>query len=150
VAVIKQDTLYLANGSSGATSVALTNYTITTSGAHLQLSGTTHDFTNDVGKLVVIVGAHAGETTGDHLQTVTVAPGTVTAQSTKDVTLTYTGAKFEKRYTGVIAQPQSIPTAGVTWSAFVSAADQVTLRFSNPTTSDVAVATINWDFWLVR
>jgi hypothetical protein len=53
-------------------------------------------------------------------------------------------------YTGVVAQPQAIPAAGVSWVAFVSADDTVTIRFDNPTVSDVTVGTINFDLWLIR
>lgn len=39
----------------------------------------------------------------------------------------------------------SLGSTNLTWSAFVSAAGQVTVRVANPTTSPIAVNTVRWN-----
>jgi hypothetical protein len=62
----------------GANPVSLATVTFGLSGVHLQITNTA-DFSALVGRIVVIVGSHAGETTGDHLQTQSVVAGTIAA-----------------------------------------------------------------------
>jgi lysophospholipase L1-like esterase len=148
-AVSPGDSLYVAG--SGANPISLAGATFSNSGTHLFISGLAGvDYSTLVGRLVLVVGNHPTETTGDHLQNQSIVAGTIGAQSTANFTVTYTGARFAKPFNTVIAQPQAAVAAGVTWSAFVSAADQITLRFCNPTVAGVVVGTLNWDFWLVR
>jgi lysophospholipase L1-like esterase len=123
------------------------------SGNDLQMGGFSPDLTAYVGNLVVIVGNHPPEVLADHAVNVAVAVGTVAAQSSVDVAVTYTGAIYSTgnlNVTGVVAQPRAAMIAGVLWTAWASAADTVTVRFINPTVAGIVVGTVNFDFWLVR
>lgn len=110
------------------------------------------DLSAYVGRLVVLTDTSpepAGRTDKAG-EAVSVAAGTVTAQSAKDVTVTVTGARFARPHTAVVAHPRTVIPAGVLASAYVTAADTVTVRFINPTTADVVVGTFTWDFHLLR
>lgn len=138
----------------GSNPVALTGKTLGLNGNNIWPQGFTGiDFTPYVGRLVVFYGSHQPDTTTEKKVAVAVAAGTVAATSTADVAVTFTGAIFAQTSmssTGVIAQPRGTMAAGVTWTAFVSAADTVTIRFCNPTASGVVVGTVNFDLWLIR
>lgn len=69
--------------------------------------------------------------------------GTVAAHSCADSLVNILGAS-----TTLVAHANPILPLGstnITWSAFVSAAGQVTVRVSNPTASPIAVNTVRWN-----
>jgi hypothetical protein len=77
---------------------------------------------------------------------VTISALAANAQEDKDVTVT--GAALGDY---VIVQPAADATAeaGLTWNAWVSAADQVTIRFHNDTTGSLTGSTADWKILLL-
>ncbi len=132
--------------------IALTNYTSAPQGFNVRLTGTDVDLTNWIGRLCVLVDTtqEPAGVTDKAAEAVAVAAGTIMGQTTSDVTVACLGARFSRPFTAVVAQPRSALPAGVTATAFVSATDVVTIRFSNPTTSPVIVGSVNFDLHLIR
>lgn len=71
----------------------------------------------------------------------------IPANSTNDLTITVAGAVLGN---GALATPNGAPEAGLTWKAFVSAANTVTVRLANITTGAINPAVRSWraDVWL--
>lgn len=79
--------------------------------------------------------------------TATVTPtNPITANSVNVQTVTATGVAVGD---AIVPIPPANIEAGLTWSAFVSAANTITLRLNNPGTGTVATAAKSWTFlWL--
>lgn len=79
------------------------------------------------------------------IQQATINPGAIVAQTVFSLAVTVTGA-------GVGDQVDLIPPAGiiagVTWSAYVSAANTVTVRIANGTAGSITPASASWGILL--
>jgi len=93
-------------------------------------------------------GRFAYGTTQDVLVTdlwyavVTPQFATVSANTAKAVAVTVTGA--ESQNTVVTATPNGSPGAGLGWCAYVTAADEVTIRLINPTVAPIVTSDQTW------
>lgn len=79
--------------------------------------------------------------------TATVAPGLIAASSTADTSVTITGAAV-----GDFVQltPPTTLAAGITWNAFVSAANTVKVRLANVTVAGITPASATWSFNITK
>lgn len=104
-----------------------------------------------VGKLIVGLGASDGGPVpvGVALAvqgatwsiTSSVVAGTVAGAAVFTTTITMTGVAVGDKIDVI---PPAAIIAGVTWVAYVSAANTVTLRIANPTAAGIAVGTATW------
>ena len=74
----------------------------------------------------------------------TVAVGTVTANTTKDVTFSISGLTTTDGWTVLVTPLTTTIPSGITWCGFVSAANTVTLRFGNVTVGNILVGDTDW------
>ena len=78
---------------------------------------------------------------------VTFDAASVAATSTSDQTVTVAGATID---CGVIVTPPSGIASGLTWTAWGSAANTVTIRFNNPIAPAVGLSSGTWKFRIVK
>jgi hypothetical protein len=78
--------------------------------------------------------------------TVTIDPASLAAGAVAETTVTVTGATTAM---GVVVQPPAALTAGLVYSARVSAANTVAIRLYNPTGSAIDQASGSWVLWLL-
>lgn len=90
------------------------------------------------GGSIVSKNLHAGAT---------LSFGTIPANSTIEKTITVTGASL---YDPVYVVPNASPEAGLIWSAYVSAADTVTVRLANITTAAITPVNIGWKAFVTK
>jgi hypothetical protein len=79
----------------------------------------------------------------------TVDVGNITAGTIQTFTITVTGATPDEGMAVALAAPSAIES-GIMWSAFVSAADTVTVRLMAHTTGDVNPASATWSCRVFR
>ena len=129
--------------------LTLTGATFPATGNHVRILKGGTDFSSvATNTLVALVGAHPKEgVDGGRIQ-VTVDPGSIAAGGDLDVTVTVSGATTS---CGVIVQPKTSAMAtGLTYMAWVSATDTVTLRFHNSSGAAIDPTSGTWLFWLAR
>lgn len=70
-----------------------------------------------------------------------IDPPSIPANSTVDVSVTVTGAQVGNQ---AFAYPNSAPPSGLSWNAYVSAANTVMVRFTNATVAAIDPAVATW------
>jgi hypothetical protein len=151
--VTTSDTLYVA-GFAGPVSLSGATITRPFGTTNIRISGLTgNDFTNYVGKIAVVAGAHPGSTTGDR-QVVSVDLASIAAGATATTTVTVTGARTGALHdaTAVLCTPPAAFYTGglVLLGCAPSANDTVTIAVLNPTGGAVDIAAANFAFWVIR
>lgn len=71
----------------------------------------------------------------------------ISANTTAELTITVTGAVVGS---AAVATPNGAPESGLTWKAYVSAPNVVTIRVANVTTGPINPASRSWraDVWI--
>jgi hypothetical protein len=78
---------------------------------------------------------------------VTFDAASVAAAGTSDQTVTVAGATTD---CGVLVTPPSGIASGLTWSAWGSATNNLTIRFNNPTAGAIDLSSGTWKFRIVK
>lgn len=73
----------------------------------------------------------------------TITPGGILTATVYTTTVTCTGVAVGD---SIVTIPPAGIATGVTWAAYVSAANTVTLRIANPTASTITPAAATWSF----
>ncbi|MED1863212.1 polysaccharide deacetylase family protein [Fictibacillus nanhaiensis] len=74
--------------------------------------------------------------------------GTINPNSTKELTITFAGAKALTDV--IVVNPIGGFTTDVMYTAFISADDTIRVRIANPTTISITVTDRNWKFMLLK
>jgi hypothetical protein len=78
---------------------------------------------------------------GFYLTQASLNAGTVSANTSKEVTMTVAGCKVGD---AVIATPQTALTDGIVWNAYISATDTVKIKLTNVTAGNITVGSVGW------
>jgi hypothetical protein len=151
--ITTSDTLYVS-GLAGPISLSGGSITRPFGSTNIRITGLTgNDFTNYVGKVAVVAGAHPGPTTGDR-QIVAVDLASISAGAMATATASVIGARTGALHdaTAVLCTPPAtFASAGLLLiGCYPSANDTVTIVVNNPTGSPVDLASASFAFWVVR
>lgn len=99
------------------------------------------------GKVVLDTATYGDEITQHYFASAALDFPSIAAASSAELTITVDEAVVGSQ---AVATPSGAPEAGLVWSAYVSAANKVTVRVANVTAAAVNPASRTWraDVWL--
>jgi hypothetical protein len=92
-------------------------------------------------------GSSGSTIAGDFTGSATLTYTAIAAQTCQEQTLTVTGATSGKP---TFASPAATPGSNLSWSAWVSASNTVSVRVCNPSAGPITPAAVSWQAWVLQ